>query len=203
MEKDHFSIIRIKPAQARKFYPGHVGITMVDDQGDQKHFDYGSVLAGGGYSKAASSFAKAASYTSFIGVYVAYAVMGYTQGDELLNAINIQGADSNVYAGTALTAYAGLFGVSAAGVLSETGEREATPGEETIKIPLTRTQYDNLIEKVAKPSGPLYSMALSNCATHIKKSLRAAGIDLNRRVFNTPGTIKRDIRRALPGIDIT
>lgn len=203
MEKDHFAIIRIQPAQARKLYPGHVGITMLDDQGDQKHFDYGSVLAGGGYSKAASSFAKAASYASFIGVYVAYGLMGHASGDDLFNALNIKSIHSDGLATTASMAYASAFGVTSAGVLSETGEREAKQGEKTIKIPLTREQYGKLVEKVATPSSSLYSIALSNCATHIKHSLRAAGIDLDRRVLNTPRTIEKDIKRALPEIEVT
>ena len=165
---------------------GHVGVTLVDDQGDETHFDFASAIVHERYHHLASEQELKASQLSAKNIVSATAIGGATLG--LVFAQAIATTDYNF-----VNSLAGYFGIASGGFLGALGgvwfvptksvklrregpEASHEPStypmtDQKIEIPISEEQYQTLYKEYDSHSSKSHTVLVHNCVNVIKSGL--------------------------------
>lgn len=155
----------------RQFKTGHVGFSVETPSKERTYFDFGMAAAikerGGECSKLFSHL----SLTVPLATIAVYSAMGIATASAVIG--NPFGIIVGAYMGAA---YATAISPSV-GVLLE-GDKPAIEADEEIEIPITKRQYEAVIDYTHKHKKGIYSLSLASCAIYTRNIMKACGIDL-------------------------
>jgi len=189
MTKDYAIIVRnnLTNLGLKDFNMGHTGITMVNSEGTETHFDFGSPLASEKYRRISSTFATASSYASYFGVGSMYAAMGFIAAQTETDSVFAMTIASYI-----ATTYSFLL-TPMKGVLIESDNIDDREPAENIRINIDQDTYNSVLNNLRNKDPGFYTAGIFNCAGFARNVLRKAGVEIPRRIFNTPNILQRDL----------
>jgi hypothetical protein len=181
--------VRVTEPTAKNAYIGHAGVTLSDlSKDDHSHYDFGSVNAGGEYSKCSSAFSRVAQGVSTMGCIVGYAAMGFYAGAVA------SGYDAKIaFAGGIIgMAYAAVSGTSKGVIAKCKNDELKNAGDKAYKIKINESEY-NRIQDSIENKGSWYTLGINNCVGFTKDVLREAGIKMPRQMLNHPKRLMNNL----------
>jgi len=189
---------------------GHVGVTLIDDKGEEKHFDFASAIVHKRYHHLVPPEELRASQLTTKSVIGATAIGGATLGLAFTQAI--VATDYNF-----LNSFAGYFGIASGGFLgalngvwfvpTASAKLKREGPEETYKPdtypttdqkkerPISAAQYKILYEEYDNHTSKNHIVLVHNCVHVIKSGLNKAGIDMSQNIFETPNKFRAQLKR--------
>ena len=205
MEKTHAVVIRTRQSNLLQADFGHAGLSLIDDEGREKHFDFASAVAHKRYEALATKAELTASNTSLVGTVALASYVGSLTAQTFLKV------DPNAFTITAegVATFSGaVAGFLVAPMKSVTLKREGS--EETqeegsypktdmsFEIGITSEEYGRLHTKLENIQHQFHMTGAWNCVHKVKDVLSEIDTDIPPSSFiETPNRFQKQLQQHL------
>ena len=205
MEKTHAVVIRTRQSDLLQADFGHAGLSLIDDEGREKHFDFASAVAHERYEVLATKAELTASNTSLVGTVAIASYVGSLTAQTLLK---VDAIAFTVTAEGVATFSGAIAGFLVAPMKSVTLKREGSEDthqegsypktDQAFEIGITSDEYDRLHKKLENIQHQFHMVGAWNCVHKVKDVLSEIDTDIPpTRLIETPNKFQKQLQQCL------